>query len=292
MNKKLLKQAVGGDTGALKELRQTVQPHLTVFVVSEGKVNTAATLEAFAYFQENNYPPEEWDDAPTLTLAQAFVQRVRRNPLTLRPVTPGVWSKLWDTDDGHKLVAAIHWGVAHGHIRESALSLKGRVRNHMERRDQFLLDIVTEMERDEAQANYAMGAVLCPVEREQPATPPPSPRQQGQAAAQDALEAAYQRGEVDISRYLKLKATPSTSEWSHEKYIALNQMIKTSFSLSEIQGLIFDMGLDRDNFSKKRDMAAMGLSQWAKRRGQLDKLSGLVKRANPNRWIEFAAEWS
>ncbi len=291
MNKELLKQAVDGNAGALKDLRQTVQSSLAIFVMHEGKVDPEATLGAFAYFQENGHAPDEWDDAPLLTLARAFVQRVRRNPLTLRPVTPGVWSSLWNADDGHRLVAAIHWGISNGHIRESALSLKGRVRNHLEVQDQFLLDIVTEMERDEAQASFAMSAVFCPIERERVAPPAPGPRQQGQAAAQDALESAYQRGEIDIGRYLKLKASPPTSEWSHEKYLALGRVVHEYFSLSEIQALIFDMGLNHDDFSNRRNTAARELCQWAKRRGALDKLSNLVKQTNPNRWVEFAAEW-
>lgn len=300
MNKELLTKAMSGDASALATLRRTTPASLTVFVAPGGKLNVDDTLAAFEYYKLHNMSPDEWHDAPTLTLTQAFVQKVKRNPLTLHAVTPGTWSDLWSAD-GHKMIAAIHWGMAHGHIRESALKLRGRVSRHLSTPDQFLLDLVIEMERNEAQARAAMDAVLCPLEtatrRDVPQRQQTTAQQVGKKTALATLEEEYGAGRVDISRYLRLRANLETeaaqtaSAWSHEKYVALHRVVREYFSLSEVQGLIFGMGLNCDDFSNRHDTAARELCQWAKRRSALDKLSNLVKKANPNRWVEFAAEW-
>lgn len=218
MNKKTLKKAVSGDAATLAELRQIVPGNLTVFVVSDGTVDVGASMEAYAYYQINGHAPDEWHDAPTLTLAQAFVQKVKRNPLTLRPITPGVWDDLWSAD-GHRMVAAIRWGLAMGHIRESTLELKGRVRRHLNTPDQFLLDLAIGMERSETHARVAMDAVLCPLEtvaqrdilQRQRIVPRRDTAQQvGVSAALSDLEQEYAAGQVDISRYLKLRANLET----------------------------------------------------------------------------------
>jgi len=294
MDKKLLTKAASGDTAALATLRRTTPANLTVFVAPAGKLDIDLTLAAYQYYLDYQEQPDEWGDEPTVNFAQAFPAKVRRDPINLKPITPGLWTDLWESHNGHKLVAAIRWGLAHQHIRDSELELKNRVRRHLEAPDQLLLDVVKEIERHADSMQVIMSAVNAPIMQDvAPELCQPTPRQQGQSSALDDLEEKYQRGDLDIGRYLKLKAsmTVAKTEWSHEKYIALYHLIGSHFSLSEINGLIFDMGLHRDDFTQRRSSAARELTNWAKRRSQLDKLSGLVKDANPNRWVEFAAEW-
>jgi len=295
MDKKLLTKAAKGNTGALATLRRTTPANLTVFVLKDGTLDIDATLQAYQYYLDYQEQPDEWGEEPTVNFATAFPAKVRRDPVKLKPVTPGLWTDLWESENGHEMVAAIWYGIRRGHIHESELELKGRVRRHLESPDQLLLDVLREMKRDEGQMRVAMDVVNAPAE--QIVVPAPrqqqTPRQQGQSSALADLEAEYNRGGIDVGRYLKLKASMTTakSEWSHEKYIALCHLIENYFSMSEINGLVFDMGLDRDDFTQRRSVAARELTNWAKRRSQLDKLSGLVKDENPNRWMKFAAEW-
>jgi len=289
MDKKLLTKAASGDTVVLATLRRTMPASLTVFVAPGGKLDIDATMAAYEYYLAYQEQPDEWGDEPTVNFATAFPAKVRRDPVRLKPVTPGLWTDLWNSDNGHKLIAAIHWGIPRGHIQVRGLALKDMVRKHLESPDQLLLDVLKEMERHEESMRFAMNAVNAPVAQ----TVAPEPRQQGQSAALDELEAEYQRGRLDIARYLALKESMTTTQstWSHEKYIALSHLIAEHFSLSEINTLIFNMSLHRDDFTQRRQTAARELTNWAKRRSQLDKLSGLVKDANPSRWMEFATEW-
>jgi len=189
MDKKLLTKAASGDTAALATLRQQTPPNLTVFVAPGGKLDITATLAAFEYWQIYQTPPDEWGDEPTVNFAQAFPAKVRRDPINLKPITPGLWTKLWESKDGHGVIAAIWYGIRRGHIHESELELRGRVRRHLESPDQLLLDVLREMKRDERQARAAMDAVNAPVTQiVVPEPRQPAPRQQGQSVALYALE--------------------------------------------------------------------------------------------------------
>ena len=287
MDKELLRKAASGDVAALATLRRHVPANLTVFVSPGGKLDIAATLEAHEYYLNYQTQPNEWNDEPTVNFAQAFPVKVRRHPLTLKPITPGLWTRVWD-DGGHELVAAIYWGWRARAIQMSEMELGIAIKSHLEKPTALFRECTTMMRRDGEAMQRAMDAVSAPVECEQ--VMPCAMRTPVSDGAMDALEEEYRKGNIDIGRYLKLKAS-TQSVWSHEKCVALNKLIASYFSLSEINTLIFNMSLNGDDFPQRRSSAARELTGWARRRGQLDKLSELVKMANPGRWIEFATEW-
>lgn len=254
MDKKLLTQAASGDTAALATLRQQTPPNLTVFVAPGGKLDITATLAAFEYWQIYQTPPDEWGDEPTVNFAQAFPAKVRRDPINLKPITPGLWTKLWESKDGHGVIAAIWYGIRRGHIHESELELRGRVRRHLESPDQLLVDVLHEMKRDERQMRAAMDVVNAPVEQIVP------------------IILITSREQASIAVAPRINASD------------LHDVLSKHFSIGELRTMIFNLGGDGDDFSNRRNVCARELVEWAQRHDRLNALSDMAHKMNPARW--------
>jgi hypothetical protein len=287
--KTLLEKAVSGDRMAVADLRSAFS-HRTVFVAPGGKVNISATLAAIEYERLYQVAPHEWGDEPTVTAAQAFAARVRLDPIHLRPVTPGLWERLWESENGHKLVAAIHYGRHTGDIRESEKSIRLNVKALLSGTPWLLLDeVVKDMRRDDGVYLRAMGTVYPQAEAVRCSAPMPAPVASTPVGLTlDALERAYNRGEIDIARYLKLKASIPEPCQDLPEASRLRDAIVAGFNLGEIKTLCFNIGCDHESLRRQtRQGMAQELVMWAKRRGQFGALSDEVRRQNPLRWREY-----
>lgn len=299
MDKELLTKAASGDTAALATLRRTTPTNLTVFVAPGSKLDITATLAAFKYYKLHNTPPDEWEDEPTLTFAQAFPVKIKRNPLTLKPITPGLWTRLWDKSDGHELCAAIWWGRQASHIVDTNPAIKVKVRAHLRGTEwALLLEVVKMMRRDERQCQHAMDAVNAPVEQivsRQIITADVVPgveKRAGLQAALATLEREHDSGMIDIGRYMRLEQRLTAelhasygSKWSHQRYVALRDFIITAYSLDDLKVLCLQVGLRYD------DLGGGGLSSKVlslvnnrQRRGLLDEVGALCKKQRPAIW--------
>lgn len=303
MNKELLTKAVSGDTAALSTLRRTVSPSLKVFVAPAGKVDVPATLAAYQYYVDNGFPPDEWNDEPTVTFAQAFPAKVRRNPLTLKPITPGLWTRVWESDGGPTLVAAIWWGRQHGHIRDTDPEIKVKVRARLHGTEWALLtEVIKMMQRDERQAQAAMNMVYAPMEHQVQETVivtaaivPGVEKRAGLQSALETLEQEYNCGMIDIGRYTRLRENIYTklqgcygNKWTQAKVIALRDFIVKAYSLSDLKTLCFQVGVCYDDLAGDGlSMKALRLIDNRQRRGLLDEVGELCKRQRPAMWAQM-----
>lgn len=274
------------DPNALNKLRKVISPGVTVFVLGDDGLDIDATLEAIKYWQLHSFSPGEWgeDDTPTVDIGEAFPQRVQLDPLKLQPLTGGLWDKLWALENGHELAAAIYWGGRERHIIASVPEIKLNTRALIAGEGWPLLsEVVKLMNRDESVKEQAMDAVY-PAVRQRLVTQ--TPVQVGHQAVQDALDDEYNKGMLDIGRYLRLKVSATDNHWPHAKKQALKAAIHAGFDLEEIRTLAFETGCDPDDLPRVKTGAVRGLVTWADRRNDLGRLSELVRIQRPGRWHE------
>lgn len=316
--KKLLQTAVT-DPKALTELRQRFRPGVTVFVPGDDGLDIDATCAAVDYYEQHGDAPVEWgeDDEGreilTVDILVAFPKRQRLDPVRLKPLTPGLWSRLWDHPNGHELVAAVRWGVQQGHIAMSAMEVKIKVRNLLSDGEPWaLLDgVIEKMGRDADVKRWAMDAVYPAVQtpasqvggdtinmsgdfrrsvvnigaspRRQ--TAQPSPSSQGARAALLALEREYRAGKIDIGRYLPLKA--GMVEQLASDPTVLHGVLLAGFSIEEIKTLCFDLGVNYDHLPGEGIGKARELTAWMQRRRRTSDLLNAINAANPAAWQRY-----
>lgn len=279
---KLLNKAVEGDAEARRELHERVG-NATVFVAPQGKIDVEATLEAIEYWRKYGTAPKEWGDRPTCRFGDAFSDMVRRDPLHhFRPVTPGTMNDLWEytatIDDesvsGHKLVAALAYGLAHRMISGSALEIKVKIAQLLEGRSYPALAEAYRQMRDEpsgAGRERVMKQVLSPFHPIAPVDSPP--RRSGLASPFD------QRGQT-----VGVQVNVAAQSWTANGKGALREALVAGFGISGIKDICFEMNIDYENFPSTKSALARSLVQYCERFGRLDELGCLVHAANPAVW--------
>jgi len=305
--KTLLKKAAT-DPKALAELRQRFSSGVTVFVPGADGIDIDATCAAVDYYEQHGHSPLEWgedddgQDILTVDIAEAFPERRRLNPLTMQPITPGLWSRLWDSKNGHERVAALWWGQRTGAIRDSDTQIKLNIRMLLTNGGWPLLrQCIIDMSRDAEVKRRAMDVVYPAAQSPRPA-PRQTSEQKGAQAASSDLDAAYNRGEIDIARYPKLKASQGDGDLSsyiiqplydpphYRNHSALHKALVESFNLAELEDLAFDLNCNPEKSLRSRDTTsslARELLTWALRHGRGVEFLVAMRRANPASWGRY-----
>jgi hypothetical protein len=281
---KTLRKAIGDDLGALEQLRNEVGG-LSVFVEADGEIDPQATLEAFRYAQRYGTAPREWDDVPTTTLAEAFAEKVKLDPIRLQVITPGLWTRLWERENGHNLVAALYWGIMRRHVTDSEVEIKAKVRALLDDTPWPLLDeVLTMLEKDEDEHKAARAAVY---RRHKPVAPidvvppksqtlkstPPGAIAQGPGAVAAGAGGIAVGGSVHggISMPGHGDSLPTR----------LHKALSALLSDGELRALLFDLGLDYDDLrGEGKSSKALEAVLWFSRRRHLRDLATALERAN------------
>lgn len=250
---KLLVKAKDGDEYARRQLR-SYAAGCSVFVLDGGELSLRATLGAIQYRDKTGFAPDEWDDIKTVTFDPAFTEKQQLNPLTLKPVTPGTWEKLWALKNGPRLVATIYYGKSQGHIVASDLEIRDKAKALLAGHPWPLLESVGAL-MDKSDNAHAIAAVTGK------STSPPAPESTTPHSA------------------------PTSGAGDPQDKVQLRQMMIQGFNGGDIRTLCFDLGVDYDDLrGEGKSMKILYLIDRMDRDHQLSVLVTAVARKNPSRF--------
>lgn len=296
MKLETLLETAATDPKALAELRRIIPSDVTVFVLAGEVIDIEATLDAIGYWEQYNYPPTEWGEDSdgheilTVAIGDAFPERQRLNPLNLRVVTPGLWKRLWESEDGHLRVAAIYWGREQGEIRMGDREIKIEVRALLDDGEPWPLleDLMRAMPDRELDAVYP--TVQAPqrddVESHRVVVNAGAPLMDQERIALSGFATVvqeYQTGMIDIGRYLKLKESYVVKLVEHRA--VLPRVINAGFDLSGVRTLCFVLGVDYDSLpGQGKTGKVRELVMYMVRRNRTSELADAITRENPAAW--------
>lgn len=257
--RKALEKAKNGNDDARRELEFYTR-NWSVFVLDNGELDVDATAGAIQYRLKADCDPDEWNDLPTCTFDKAFAESQQLNPLTLRPVTPGTWEKLWKLPNGRRLAAIIYYGRAQGHIIMGDLEIRDKVRDLLSGASWGLLESVKGyFDADEDGRSAALAAVV-------------------------GKRSPLLQAPMAVERLGGRENDPYSTRH-------LLDMLVAGFGLQEIRTLCFDIGVDHENLRGEGKTAkARELVLWAQRYDKTELLIDAARQRNPSRFrIHFGA---
>lgn len=275
-----LKLAFGGDTAAQERLKRKYYS-LTVFAPNDED----KTRQAIEYYEQYGVAPETWDDEPLVTAADAFFTMVKLDPTTLKPVTPGTWTRFWE-ERGHEAVAAVLFGLNEGYISGPMASISRAAGKFLdgEKWPEFE-DARVAMERAQTKKRIVMAAVLrslpsrgTPFDttaRSKPDDPTGAVAIGPGAVAAGAGGVAVGgdvHGGVVVGRIASRQGQ-------------LRQFITALLSLSDLHDICFNLGIDWDNLAGSTlSSKARSLIAHLDNRERLLELEAQLKIARPSAW--------